>query len=76
MEPFFIFCVVLVIYCGYLTFIDLLEGLKKATTPALTERRAAERVGHTVPVKRRVPLVRGRMGGTAGHFPEFSRGQA
>jgi hypothetical protein len=76
MEPFFIFCGVLVIYCFYLTFIDLLKGRKTATVSAPTVRRAAERVGKTFPVRRRSSSVRGRSADTTGHFPVFSRGTA
>jgi hypothetical protein len=76
MEPFFIFCVVLVIYCSYLTLIDLLNGEKTAMAPAPTVRKAAERFENKVPVRRRVSSDRGGVGGRVGQFATLSRGSA
>ncbi len=43
MEPFPIFCSFLVIYCGYLTFIDLTGGRQGSLAPVPTGRRGAQR---------------------------------
>jgi len=75
MEPFFIFCVVLVIYCGYLTLIDLRKGEKTATAPAPTVRNAGT-IRKKVPVRRRVSSDRGGVGGRVGQFATLSRGSA
>jgi len=72
MEPFFIFCGALVLYCGYLTVIDLLNDLKKETASLPTRQRAVQRRGRSVSAGRRE--LSGRWGtGATGRFPLLSR---
>ena len=42
MEPFFIFCLTLVLYCGYLTIADLRGDWLRTTAAARQQRRPAE----------------------------------
>ena len=63
MEPFFIFCLVLVGYCAYLTMYDLLMDLKIA--PAVTVHKASTRLNKQVSDQKslsrhRVPVTGGR----------------
>ena len=74
MEPFFIFCSFLALYCGYLTFIDLLRDRQKAAASAPTERSVTEQAGRPIPVGRRAAASRGGFGSPAGKFPLLSRG--
>ncbi len=39
MEPFILFCVALVVYCGYLTIIDLFRRPRPVPEPWAAERR-------------------------------------
>ena len=48
MELFFIFCAVLVIYSGYVTFCDLLKTEEKNIAYAKTELRVLENAGRMV----------------------------
>lgn len=45
MEPIFIFFSIITIYCGYLTFKDLMGIREKVTKNAITELRVIERAG-------------------------------
>jgi hypothetical protein len=74
MEPFFMFCAVLVVYCGYLSLMDMLRVQVPAPTPAA--RRMAARTGRTVRVKGSLSSGRGRAGVAAVHFPVLSRDSA
>jgi hypothetical protein len=74
MEPFFIFCAILVLYSGYLTAIDLLRDLAEGTSPAPTVRHAVESVGRTIRAGHQGSWDRIRAGAGAGQFPTLSRG--
>ncbi len=71
MEPFFIFCLALVGYCGYLTVGDLLRdprivpavSVHKAT--ARLKRRVVARQGYS---RHRVPVAGGRGSGAFGQL--------
>lgn len=76
MEPFFIFCCVLVLYCGYLTLTDLLRERQPATPPEPAEQCGATRAGRRFFSGRPTEQGRMRAGGTAGQFPLLSRGSA
>jgi hypothetical protein len=76
MEPFFIFCAGLVIYCGYLSLVDLLKTRKAVTVPAPAARRMAGRAGKTGTVRPRVSSAHGQAGAAVAHFPSLSRGSA
>jgi hypothetical protein len=76
MEPFFMFCAGLVIYCGYLTLVDLLKTRKTVIAPAPSARRMAGRAGKTGTVRRRVSSVHGQAGAAVGHYPSLSKGSA
>ena len=74
MEPFFIFCSILVLYSGYLTVIDLLGDLTRESAPAPTKRRAVESVGKTIRAGHQGSWDRIRAGAGGGQFPLLSRG--
>ena len=76
MEPFVFFCAVLVIYCGYLSLVDMLKVLAPAAARTPATRRMGGRTRRTAGVKGPVSSGRGRAGGAAGHFPVLSRGSA
>lgn len=48
MEPFFIFCCILVVFCGYMTCIDMLKEEKEVLARAVTELKVLERSGKMV----------------------------
>ena len=72
MEPFFIFCLSLVCYCGYLTVSDLLKDLQ--LVPSATWHRAAAEIKKQVTVRHatlgrlQVTAARGRVVGSVGQF--------
>ncbi len=71
MEPFFIFCLFLVGYCGYLTVGDLLKDLQ--IVPAATVHKASVQFRKQVASRqasgrRRVPEERGRTAGAFGQL--------
>ena len=72
MEPFFIFCLVLVGYCGYLTVGDLLKDLQ--IVPAETVLKASAQIKKQVAasrrasVRHRVPVAGGRTVGAFGQL--------
>ena len=74
MEPFFIFCSILVLYTGYLTVVDLLRDMFKKTVPVPTERHAVESVGSTIRAGHRASWDRIRAGVGGGQLPLLSRG--
>ena len=74
MEPFFIFCLMLVVYCGYLTVCDLLLDLRRV--PAKSVPEAPERPGRRVAARRaperyRVPAAGGRAVGAFGQLASW-----
>lgn len=72
MEPFFIFCLALVGYCGYLTVSDLLRDLQ--IVPAVTVQKATAQLRKQVATRQaaasrhRIPVVRGRTAGAFGQL--------
>ncbi len=76
MEPFFIFCAALVLYCGYLTYTDLLRDKEKETAVATTARRAAECSARTIPARRCGSWDRVRLYAATGKFITLSREMA
>ena len=72
MEPFFIFCLALVCYCGYLTVSDLLKDLE--IVPSATLHKAAAQLKKQVAVRQptpgrhRVTGARGRAMGSVGQL--------
>ncbi len=74
MEPFFIFCSILVLYSGYLTVIDLLKDLTREAAPAPTTQRAVESVGKTIRAGHQGSWDRIRAGAGVEQFPLLSRG--
>jgi hypothetical protein len=74
MEPFFIFCVVLVLYCSYLTLIDLLNGHETAKAPASAKSGVAGQAGKTFQIRRRELPRQGQGKGTVGRFATLTQG--
>jgi hypothetical protein len=72
MEPFFIFCLALVCYCGYLTVSDLLKDLQivpRATLhKAVAQLKKQVVVRQPTPGRHRVTAVRGRAMGSVGQL--------
>jgi hypothetical protein len=71
MEPFFIFCLALVIYCGYLSVGDLLKDLQ--IVPAVTVHKATAQFKKQVAVRHasgpyRIPTTRNRAAGAFGQL--------
>jgi len=72
MEPFFIFCLALVCYCGYLTVTDLLQDLRIAPRTilhkavALIKKQVAVR--QPPPAGNRFTPARGRTMGSVGQL--------
>ena len=72
MEPFFIFCLALVCYCGCLTAQDLLKDLQ--IVPSAILHKAAARfkkqiiVRQPAPGRHRVTAGRGRANGSVGQL--------
>ena len=72
MEPFFIFCLALVCYCGYLTASDLLKDLQ--IVPSATLHKAAAQfkkqvaVRQPAPYRNRITATRGRTIGSLGQL--------
>jgi hypothetical protein len=72
MEPFIIFCLALVGYCGYLTVGDLLRDLQ--IVPAVTVHKAAAQFKKQVAARQspsgrlRVPVANGRVAGAFGQL--------
>ena len=71
MEPFFIFCLALVGYCGYLTVCDLLMDLK--IVPAESVHKASAHLKKQVAARQtysrhRGPIARGRAVGAFGQL--------
>jgi hypothetical protein len=76
MEPFFIFCSALVLYCSYLTIIDLLNDLEKERATLPLPQQAVQRAGRMIPAGRGEPSGRRSVACTSGRFPLLSRGAA
>jgi len=57
MEPFFIFCLALVCYCGYLTVSDLLKDLQ--IVPSATLHKAATQFKKQAAVRQPTPYRHG-----------------
>ena len=72
MEPFFIFCLALVFYCGYLTAQDLLKDMQIVPSAILHKATAQFKKQITVrqpaPRRPRVTAGRGRSSGSVGQL--------
>ena len=72
MEPFFLFCLALVCYCGFLTVSDLLKDLQ--LVPSATWHKAAAEIKKQVagrqatPGRLQVTAARGRVVGSVGRL--------
>ena len=68
MEPFFIFCLALVCYCGYLSVSDLLKDLQIVPSATLLKAVAQLKkqvfVRQSTPARHRVTAARGRAMGS------------
>jgi hypothetical protein len=75
MEPFFIFCLALVCYCGYLTVSDLFKDLQIVPSATLNKATAQFKkhkkqvaVRQPTPYRHRVTAARGRTIGSLGQL--------
>lgn len=72
MEPFFIFCLALVCYCGYLTVCDLLKDLQLVPTAswhkATAEIKKLVAGRQATPGRLQVTAARGRVVGPIGRL--------
>ena len=67
MEPFFIFCLALVLYCGYLTVSDLLRDMR--VVPAAAVEHADGKIRKKVAVRRKAQATRTPSRGYRPHRP-------
>lgn len=69
MEPFFIFCMMLVIYCGYLTFRDLLKDCNVEDKDQVIHEPSRT----LQPQREGAPSVRKRFSRAGVQIPQLSR---